>query len=323
MNSEDKQIDILFKEGFSKQKFEIPEEYKADLKKRLAKRKKRIILFWFSIIGVSVTVLISLLHLPTKNNTELYNSKSPLQSADNHVKEETILVSTKDTKSMNEIETSSFENNKKKNVEVKNYKKNKLNNQDKIFNHKEKTREKYISNSQQKNVQSVLERKENLNLISKDAGTPSLDNFNKNKIKTNYLIDYLSVKKLELESNLINKQFITYQKDKDDIAGKNNLKKERVINLLLSLGITSSFNKVKYLGNEFEYYLSNTKERTTINYDFNANVLVKNKFIFGTGIGLNQHRYDYDFNTINRGFDTTITLDSTYVFQYTSINKVL
>ncbi len=316
MNSEDKQIDIIFKEGFSKQKFQIPDEYKSDLKKRLAKRKKGIILFWFSVIGVSLTVLFSLFHLSTKNSHESYASNIPLQSEIPSPKENKALVKIKNVKSNNKINIKPLNKDEKKINEVKSSKENKLKNHTTTFKHKENVQEKYRNDSQLKNVLSITKQKENLNLINNGTGDTPFKSFNNDKIKPYDFIGYLPLKNLNLESNLVNEILINNHKNGSIDAIQNKLKKERAVNLLLSFGIISSFNKVKYLGNESEYYATNTKEKSTINYEFNANILVKNNFIFGTGIGMSQHKFNYNFNTVSLGIDTTITLDSTYVFEY-------
>jgi len=85
------------------------------------------------------------------------------------------------------------------------------------------------------------------------------------------------------------------------------------MNLLLTLGFGNNFMTSKYSGIDGDYYQSNTIESNTLGYNFNMNVLLKDQFIIGSGIGMNQQKYTYDFNTSLTTYDTTITTESIYV----------
>jgi len=104
----------------------------------------------------------------------------------------------------------------------------------------------------------------------------------------------------------------------DNSKNSNKPNNTRLINILISAESGYNFISSKYKGLESDYYQSNTLENNTINYGLDINVLLKNKFLIGSGIGYNQQKYTYDFNTTFKEYHTTVTTttESIYVFEY-------
>ncbi len=136
----------------------------------------------------------------------------------------------------------------------------------------------------------------------------------KNNLISKSTNDSIDVELLEPKSKNNDSLYLT--NNNNDKLIQNSISKKKFFDLLLSLELGASFNSAKYTGDEPDFYSDNTSEKMTIDYRFNANLLIKNKFIIGTGVGLNQQKFNYNFQTSSIDYDTTITLDSTYIFDY-------
>jgi len=92
-----------------------------------------------------------------------------------------------------------------------------------------------------------------------------------------------------------------------------NIPNLRVIKLFLNMEGGINFNTPKYSGIEANYYKTNNTEISKLSYQFDCNMLLKNKLIVGSGIGLNKFENNYTYNTTNISYITTDFIDSVYV----------
>lgn len=95
-------------------------------------------------------------------------------------------------------------------------------------------------------------------------------------------------------------------------------KKHSKFGLMVGFGFGQNFYKPVYSGVESNYFKVNHSEKNTYTSQFNANLILRNHFLIGAGVGQNKFEYNYDYsiNGINVTTDSSYSYDSTYVFDY-------
>ncbi len=324
-------IDDLFNSGLKNQHFGIKNVYLEDLNKRLKKKKKKLFFFrFFSLLGGAILLFGTYYTFfntektaapsTVANNSpvpavpkKIIPSKANSAQNDNMVEEQKKNVT---SKKKNTFKYGSFlegQDLKGKKLGIKKMplildEASTAGRADRNFTELNNV---HSSNKKITPLEPSTEEKEHVLDKNNTWAQEESDHLSLDKETI-----YNSVKNDSTKPTLIAAQ--TSKKDSVpnrtvDLASKPS---RNTANLFLSLEAGMNFNSAKYQGTEANYYRTGNQENVTANYEFNANVLLKNKFFFGVGAGFNTQNYDYNYNTSTVSYDTTLVVDSTYIFDY-------
>ncbi|MFT5820513.1 MAG: hypothetical protein ACI8ZM_001756 [Crocinitomix sp.] len=343
----DHEIDDLFHSGVKNQHFEIKDVYTNDLVNRLKTNQRRVNLFWFVNVACALALVIGVCYtfLNSKENsssTILFNSSlifnqesdfsNSLSLAEMTDNREDMFHSSKGDYSTTNVLSDDKEISENPTLDnVKNIKVLALSQTDiapnnEQFNKVENERAFLMNELINPNAASVDNSNQNNNemgiIKAMQKIAPVEDHSLKWESKNDRpLIDDNikdSIFSKSEKIDLVEQDTTTMNQDLAENANHviESPQKNKNVNLLLSAEMGINFNSAKYTGIESDYYKTNNRDKTTMNYEFNAGVLVRDKFSIGVGIGINEQKYEYDYNTSLISYDTIQFSDSAYVLDY-------
>lgn len=331
MKLNDKDIDQLFKDKLKNIEFEITDSFLSDIEYKLPERKSNKVLAL--LFGLLAGVLffgffyISSFEKPDskttkqkeyshktkktffkatpKNKNSQYNKKylSKTSNTTNH------LTPNKSTESSNGKKITSTQNNTlhyKNETTPVNY-----STTSKLTYKPINKRNKYATITTNSGVNKST------NLQQKDEIVQEKNSIEKTLLVETQKNDKESPSKETIDTTKITDKIVVVQNETPDNIKIETEVMPKQVRFLLNLDVGYNFNSAVYSGKESNYYKVNNSEYNKNSYQFDANLLLKNKFLLGTGVGLQKFSNSYEFTTSIVNYDTiTQLVDSTYVLDY-------
>ena len=162
------------------------------------------------------------------------------------------------------------------------------------------------------NNNNQLSPTNNNNLIDNTSTSDSSTNTNNLDLTTNSNNENSNSTEIESTTTSTQNDTTTTQNPLIDIQEEN---KHSKFGLMVGLDFGQNFYKPVYSGVESDYFKANHSEKNTYTSQFNANLILRNHFLIGAGVGQNKFEYNYDYsiNGINVTTDSSYSYDSTYV----------
>lgn len=167
-----------------------------------------------------------------------------------------------------------------------------------------------LTKKQKNNESDKVNSNNTLGVYKKDNfQTPDTEN----NVELEELVFNETFRIINKSESMINSRTKEFEKgDQDSISSlhHNYVQEQKIIdftpnprstNYLFTLSSGINLSNPTYLANnspDANYYQINNSENNNFEHNFKANILIKNKFIAGTGVGISKSSYDYSYNEI-------------------------